>query len=178
MPDYGQLIRTEDRAILQYRRRYGHSADKVWRALTEPAELAAWFPTTIEGERAAGAPLTFGFEHVEIDPMEGEMLEYEPLRLIEFTWGPDRVRFELERDGDDTLLTMTVTLEELGKATRDGAGWHQSLDALERTLGGDHSRDYDVDRWRELRDGYAEQFGPEASVVGPPQEWVDEFGEP
>ena len=116
MPDYGQLIRTEDRAILQYRRRYGHSPNKVWRALTEPGELAAWFPPTIEGERAAGATLKFGFEQLEIDPMEGEMLEYEPPRLLEFTWGGDRLRFELERDGDDTVMTMTVTLEELGKA--------------------------------------------------------------
>lgn len=178
MPDYGQLIRTEDRAVLQYRRRYGHSPEKVWRALTEPAELAAWFPTTIEGDRAVGAALTFGFEEVEIAPMEGEMLEYDPPQRLEFTWGPDRVRFELARDGEATVMTMTVTLEELGKATRDGAGWHQCLDALDRRLAGDHSRDYDPDRWRVLRDSYAEQFGPEASVLGPPQEWEDEFGEP
>ncbi len=109
--------------------------------------------------------------------MEGEMLEYDPPRALEFTWGPDRLRFVLERDGEDTVMTMTVTLEELGKATRDGAGWHQSLEALDRTLEGDHSRDHDPGRWRELRDTYAQQFGPEASVLGPPQEWEDQFGE-
>jgi uncharacterized protein YndB with AHSA1/START domain len=176
MTDYGQLIKTGDRAVLQYRRRYNHSPEKVWRALTEPGELAAWFPTTIDGERETGAPLTFRFEHVEIEPMHGEMLEFDPPRLLEFTWGADRLRFELAHDGDDTVLTFSVVLEELGKATRDGAGWHQSLDALDRTLDGDRSRDYDPGRWRVLRDTYAGEFGPEASVLGPPQEWEDQYG--
>jgi uncharacterized protein YndB with AHSA1/START domain len=168
--EYGQLIRGDEHAILRYRRRYSHSPGRVWRALTEPEELAAWFPSTIDGERATEAELTFRFEHVQVDPMYGEMVRFDPRSLLEFTWGPDRLRFELEPDGDGTQLTLTVTLEELGKATRDGAGWHQSLQGLERVLAGDRTRDYDPDQWRSLRDAYAEQFGPEASVLGPSQE--------
>jgi uncharacterized protein YndB with AHSA1/START domain len=174
--EYGRLIRRDERAILEYQRRYNYSPERVWRALTEPQELAAWFPSTIDGERAAGAALTFRFEHVQVDPMHGEMVGFDPPSLLEFTWGPDRLRFELEHDGDGTLMTFTVTLDELGKATRDGAGWHQSLQGLERVLAGDHTRGYDPDQWRSLRDAYAEQFGPEASVLGPPQEWEDEYG--
>jgi len=68
-------------------------------------------------------------------------------------------------------------LEELGKATRDGAGWHQCLEVLDRTLAGEAAGDYDPGRWRELRDTYAERFGADASVLGPPQEWEDEHGE-
>jgi len=176
MSDYGQLITAGGRPVLEYRRRFEHSPERLWRALTEPDELAAWFPTTIDGEREAGAPLTFRFQHVQLDPMHGEMLGYEPPRLLEFTWGGDRLRFVLERDGDGTLMTFTVALDELGKATRDGAGWHQSLEALERAVAGERGRDYDTQRWRELRDGYAERFGAEASVLGPPQEWEDEHG--
>ncbi len=67
--DLGQLIRTDNRATLAYRRRLAHPPERVWEALTEPDELAAWFPTTIDGERGAGAPLTFRFEHVELEPM-------------------------------------------------------------------------------------------------------------
>jgi uncharacterized protein YndB with AHSA1/START domain len=175
--EYGQLIVTEDGASVQYRRRLAHPPEKVWRALTEPDQLAAWFPTTIEGERAAGAALTFRFEHLELEPMHGEMLRCEPPSALEFTWGGDLLSFALEPDGDGTAITFTVTLEELGKATRDGAGWHQSLDQLERELEGESKRDYDSGRWRELRDLYAERFGPEASVLGPPQEWEEQHGD-
>lgn len=172
----GRLIRRDGRATLEYRRRYNHPRERVWRALSEPEELAAWFPSTIDGERVTGAPLSFRFEGVQVDPMRGEMIRFDPPSLLEFSWGPDRVRFELAPDGDGTLLTLTVTLEVLGKATRDAAGWHQSLEGLERALAGDPTRTYDPDEWRSLRDAYAERFGPEASVLGPPREWQDEYG--
>ncbi|MGH2909561.1 MAG: SRPBCC family protein, partial [Solirubrobacteraceae bacterium] len=176
--DYGVLIRRDERAILEYRRRYDHPPERVWRALTEPGELAAWFPTTIDGERAPGAALTFRFEQLEIDPFHGEMVAFEPPSLLELTWGPDRLRFALAPDGDGTMMTFTVVLEELGKATRDGAGWHQSLEGLKRVLAGAPARPgtHDAAEWRSLRDAYAERFGPEASVLGPPQEWEDELG--
>ena len=176
-PAYGQLIRTGDLAVLEYRRRFDHAPENVWRALTEPDRLAAWFPTTIDGERNAGAELTFRFEHLDLAPMHGQMLRFEPPSLLEFTWGGDRLRFALEPDGDGTAMTFTVTLDELGKATRDGAGWHQSLEALERALAGQPGRQDDTAHWRELRDVYAERFGADASVLGPPQEWEQAYGD-
>jgi len=173
----GELIRGEGRAELVFRRRFAHPSAEVWEALTDPSRLAAWFPTTIDGERAVGAALTFRFEQPELEPIHGEMLRYEPPAVLEFSWGGDLLRFALEADGDGTALTLTVTFEELGKATRDGAGWHQALEALDRGIAGEQSRDYDPCRWGELRDAYAARFGPEASVLGPPQEWEDEYGE-
>jgi uncharacterized protein YndB with AHSA1/START domain len=166
---YGSLERGEH-PTLRYERRLPHPPEKVWLALTEDAHLAAWFPTTIDGDRAVGASLRFRFEHVDgIDAMEGQMLTYEPPSLLEFTWGPDLLRFELAPDAGGTALTFTVVLEELGKATRDGTGWHQCLDSLERGLAGDPMRPDDADRWRELREVYAGRFGPDASTLGPPE---------
>ena len=175
--DLGDLIRGDGRPELVLRRRLAHPPQEVWEALTDPGLLAAWFPTTIDGERAPGAALTFRFEHLELDPMPGEMLRYEPPAVLEFSWGGDLLRFALEPDGEGTALTLTVTLEDLGKATRDAAGWHQCLEVLDRALAGEQARDYDPRRWGELRDAYAARFGPDASVLGPPQEWEDEYGE-
>ena len=56
--DLGTLERAGDHSVLRYRRRLSHPPDKVWRALTEDEHLTAWFPTTVEGRRAAGAPCT------------------------------------------------------------------------------------------------------------------------
>jgi uncharacterized protein YndB with AHSA1/START domain len=138
----------------------------VWRAITEPDELIHWFPTTIEGERAAGAPLRFSFPGGEAPPFDGAMLAYDHGRMLEFSWGPDIVRLELRQTPEGTELTLLDTLEEHGKAARDGAGWHACLDGLERSLQGGGA---DPDAWRALRAHYVEAFGPAAATIGPPE---------
>jgi uncharacterized protein YndB with AHSA1/START domain len=175
--DFGTLDRSGEVPRLRYERRLRHSPEKVWRALTEPEQLAAWFPTTIEGDRATGARLQFAFENMPIEPMHGEMLRFEPPSLLEFNWGADRLRFELSQDGDDTVLVLTVGLEELGKAARDGAGWHTSLDHLAHALAGGADREDMSNRWREVHPTYVSTFGSEAATVGVPKEWEDEHGD-
>jgi hypothetical protein len=66
------------------------------------------------------------------DGFDGQLLVFDPPEVKEFTWGPDRLRIELREDGTGTVLTLTDTFGELGKAARDGAGWHECLVCLER----------------------------------------------
>src|SRR5262245_20151101 len=63
--EYGELHVTDGRGVLRFTRRLNHPPEKVWAALIEPEQLAAWFPTTIDGQRAAGASLTFRFEQID-----------------------------------------------------------------------------------------------------------------
>ena len=66
---YGTLDQTQSgRWQLCFKRSLAHSQDKVWEAITDPEHLARWFPTTIEGERAAGAPLRFSFPEGQAEP--------------------------------------------------------------------------------------------------------------
>ncbi|HKT04248.1 MAG TPA: SRPBCC family protein [Rugosimonospora sp.] len=166
--EYGLLDEVGGRWRLRFARRLPHPPEKVWRALTEPEHLSAWFPTTIEGERAAGAPLRFTFPDGAAEPFDGQMLAYDPPSLLEFHWGPDTLRFELVPDGDGSLLTLLDLLAEQGKAARDGAGWHLCLRALERHLdeGGEPR---DLGAWKPLNDEYVQRFGPEAATIGPPE---------
>lgn len=175
--DYGRLERDHERAIVRYKRRFPHPPSRVWRALTEPEHLAAWFPTTIDGERVAGAQLVFRFTDMDLPPMEGEILTFEPPSLLEFRWGPDLLRFELAPDGEGTVLVLTATMQEFGKAARDGTGWHTSLDLLAYSLAGEQPSLTSSDRWRELNGAYIERFGPAASTIGPPEEWELVHGE-
>jgi uncharacterized protein YndB with AHSA1/START domain len=168
---YGRLERDRERAVVLYRRQLPHPPQKVWRALTEPEHLAAWFPTTIDGERATGARLVFRFTDMDLPPMEGEILAFEPPTLLELRWGPDLLRFDLAPDGDGTALTFTATMEKFGKAARDAAGWHTALDLLACGLAGEVPTAAASDRWREVNGTYVERFGPEASTIGPPEEW-------
>ncbi len=167
----GTLEQTTDgRSQLRFTRTLHHPIEKVWRAITEPEHLAAWFPSTIDGDRAAGAPLTFSFpDDVPVEPIEGEMLAYEPPSLMEFSWGPDIIRLELRSVPEGTLLTLLDTLEEHGKAARDGAGWHTCLDGLQAHLDGDPAARDALGGWSEVHERYVESFGPEAATIGPPE---------
>ena len=57
MGDLGVLTQAGDDVVLTFTRRFDHSAEKVWRAVTEEEHLAAWFPQKIKGEWKAGAPV-------------------------------------------------------------------------------------------------------------------------
>ncbi|MBV9256025.1 MAG: SRPBCC family protein [Actinobacteria bacterium] len=174
---YGVLDRSGERSQVRFVRRLRHAPEKVWRALTEPEHVSAWFPTDIVGERAPGADLTFPFRANEGPTMSGRYTAFDPPSTLEIVWGDDVLRFELQPDGDGTQLTMTVVLEELGKAARDGAGWHACLDALAADLDGTQAQTPE-DGWRQVNKEYIERFGPEASKIGPPQKWIDAHGEP
>ena len=51
--ELGTLTRQGDRWMLTFTRRLAHPREKVWRAVTEPEHLAAWYPQEIVGERRA-----------------------------------------------------------------------------------------------------------------------------
>jgi uncharacterized protein YndB with AHSA1/START domain len=176
--DQGELERGEGKATLKFTRRLPHPPAQVWRALSEPEHLAAWFPTTIEGERTAGAPLRFEHTANAAPPMDGEMLVFEPPSLMELQWGEeDTLRFELRQEGSDgCLLIFTATFDELGKAARDGAGWHACLDLLGYEIEGLDAPWSSADRWRQVRMSYIERFGADASRLGPPEDWEKAHG--
>jgi len=110
MQDKGTLEQVDDQWLVRFTRAVPHPPEKVWRALTEPEHLAGWFPTEIIGERAAGAALRFEFRDGEGPGFDGTMITYDPPRLLEFFWGEDLLRFELEPTDEGTLLTLTDTL--------------------------------------------------------------------
>ena len=163
---HGRLEQLDDgRWQLRFTRTLPHPPEKVWRALTEPEHLAHWFPTTIEGEREAGAPLRFSFRGGEAPAFDGEMIAFEPPSLLELRWGDDVIRLELRPRGEGTELTLLDTLDDRGKGARDAAGWHVCLDNLEAHLRGEEA---DTE-WRAVHVEYVERFGPGAATIGPPE---------
>lgn len=175
----GLLEQVGDGWQLRFVRWVPHPPDKVWRALTEPEHLVAWFPTTIDGERASGAKLRFEFPYDAAPALDGEMLVYDPPNTMELRWGDDEIlRFDLEADADGTatVLTLVNTFAELGKAARDAAGWHGCLDILGYEVSGEPLPWPADERWAVLNPRYVEAFPAEASTIGPPDRHPESDG--
>ena len=154
---HGTYETVDDRPALTFERRLAHPVERVWQAVTDPAELAHWFPSRVSGEIAPGGRLTFAFPDDDLPALEGEVIELEPPRRFAFTWGDDVLRIELDAVGDGCLLRFTCIFDERERAARDAAGWHVCLDLLEQYLGGTQTQapgsEATLD-WRELYEDY------------------------
>lgn len=168
--ELGTMERRGDVCVLRFRRHLSHPREKVWRALTEETHLGAWFPTTVEGEWAAGASLHFSFRESEGEPFDGQMLSFDPPALMELRWADDVLRFELFAEGERScLLSLTVTFPEPGKGARDAAGWHVCLERLAYECAGSTPPWPPTERWRAVHPRYVAGLGPAASTIGPPE---------
>ena len=153
---HGTYEIVDDRSALTFERRLAHPIERVWRAVTEPGELARWFPSAVRGVMTPGASLTFEFPGGEAPTMEGEVIEADPPRSLAFTWGDDMLRIELEPTDGGCVLRFVVLFDDAERASRDAAGWHVCLDRLEQHLGGDETRAPTSDPTSEWREHYEE----------------------
>jgi uncharacterized protein YndB with AHSA1/START domain len=157
----------DERPTLRFERRIAHPVEAVWRAVTEPDQLAHWFPCSVRVDLRLGGQMEFEFPQgvlpEEASTMFGQVTELDPLRRFSFLWGADHLHFALEpiEDGEACLLVLTVELDSADKAARDGAGWHRCLDALQTLLdGGGVPRPHDSEAWRTVYEEYKRRGFP------------------
>jgi uncharacterized protein YndB with AHSA1/START domain len=134
---------------IRFQRRLRHSPERVWAALTDPTDQAAWAPgVTIDATEGGAVVFDFGDE----GRADGRVLAADPPRVLEHTWlwpgePESTVRWELSADGDGTLLVLWHRPVREEPAVSYCTGWHAMLDALAVLLdGGDPgglSPDYD-----------------------------------
>jgi uncharacterized protein YndB with AHSA1/START domain len=159
---HGSFQTIDDRPAVQFERRLSHPIEAVWRAVTEPDELAHWFPGRVEID---GSRLRFEDAGTTFD---GEVTALEPPRRFAFTWGPtDELRIELEETGDGCLIRLTHLLGNRDQAARDAAGWHVCLDRLEGSLAGAETAAPDSEPTAEWR-GHYEEYQRLGLPVGAP----------
>jgi hypothetical protein len=133
-----QGLSLDDGPKLRLERRYDHPVERVWNAITDPAELCHWFPP---GETL-------------------EVTESEPPRLLAGSWYGDQLQFELRPDGEGCVLVFTHVFAEREKAARDAAGWDRCFARFGALLAGEPMSDADsLKAWSETHERYAEQFG-------------------
>lgn len=142
MPETTETL-PDGRVALRFERRLGHPVDRVWRALTESAQLRAWFVEILDYDRcrldfAPGAELAF--VAAGLPAGRGEVTGYDPPRLLEYTWDAEVLRWELAPDGPGCVLTFTNTVDGPETATAVTTGWRTGLDRLAALLDGAGAR--------------------------------------
>jgi uncharacterized protein len=154
----GSLRADGDRCGVRFERLYDATADELWRALTDPAQLRGWLAEAPVFEAEPRGRVAFELD--EGDGVAGEVRAVEPGRLLEYTWtfageSESVVRFELHQQERGTLLVLDH--RRLGRRHGAGyaAGWHAYLDRLAALLAG-ASVDW-LSRFEELRPPYLEQ---------------------
>jgi uncharacterized protein YndB with AHSA1/START domain len=174
---------------VRFVRRLPHPVDRVWAALTDPAELrGGWGDADLDladGGRFALRWLNTD-EAGNVATLDGAITKLDPPRLLEISaaWGftgtddpgtPTTLTWELDPDGDHTLLRFTNTVTPPASAptsddatggptaadTRTAAGWHLHLDALATILsGGEVDLTHPEPLYEPIHQAYAEKSSP------------------
>jgi len=148
-----------------------HSPDKVWQAITDPAQLCEWAPFDADGSLAVagntvklttvGAPML----HVT----ETKVTKAIAPRLLEYNWGGFDMRWELEDVDGGTRLTLWTNIDRRFMAM-GAAGWQVCFDVLDHMLSGDPigrivgPDAMKFDGWHRLHAEYVKQFAGATST--------------
>jgi uncharacterized protein YndB with AHSA1/START domain len=131
-----QIEKEGERWTLILTRELRHPPELVWEALTDPAQLAEWAPFDADRSLGAVGPVklsTVGAPTPQVS--ESAVKRAEAPRLLEYSWGGNDLRWELERQGGGTRLTLWHKIDRR-YISWGAAGWHICFDVLERALSG------------------------------------------
>jgi uncharacterized protein YndB with AHSA1/START domain len=131
-PASGAQVRKDgDKWTLILVRELRHSPEKVWQALTDPAQLREWAPFVVDGSLSSvGATVKLTWVGNPM-PQETRVTRADAPKVLEYS----DIRWELEAFGGGTRLTLWHKIDRRFIAW-GAAGWHIAFDALDQLLAG------------------------------------------
>ncbi|MGA7906055.1 MAG: SRPBCC family protein [Candidatus Sulfotelmatobacter sp.] len=163
-PAYGAQVKKDgaqkDKWTLILVRQLRHSPEKVWQALTDPAQLREWAPFVTDGSLGTVGTVKLTWVGAPT-PLETKVTRVDAPKMLEY----GDIRWELEAVGGGTRLTLWHNIDRRF-ISWGAAGWHISFDVLDRLLAGQPiGRIAGADAmkfgWQRLVAEYAKQFGAE-----------------
>jgi uncharacterized protein YndB with AHSA1/START domain len=138
-----------------------HSPEKVWQALTDPAQLREWAPFDADGNMGAVGTVMLTWVATAAT-LETRVTRADAARVLEF----NDIRWELEAFGGGTRLRLWHNIDRRF-ISMGAAGWHIAFDVLDRLLSGTPlgrfagGKAMKVGGWQRLNAEYARLFGIE-----------------
>jgi|SRR5579871_521880 uncharacterized protein YndB with AHSA1/START domain len=142
-----------------------HAPEKVWQALTDPAQLSQWAPFEVDGSLGTVGKVNLTWAAMQ-QPLETKVTQAEAPSVLEYNAGGNDMRWKLEPTDSGTRLTLWANIDRRFIAW-GAAGWHISFDVLDRLLSGNPlGRIAGADAmkfagWQRLVAEYGAQFGVE-----------------
>jgi uncharacterized protein YndB with AHSA1/START domain len=160
----GTLHDIDGHPVLRFERRLRHPVTRVWRALTDPAELSTWFPWQVELDAHVGGKMSFTHPKGIASAPDAVITELDPPHVFAYDWNGEHLRWELTEDGEHSVLVFTHAFRERPGAAKFAAGWHVTLDTLDALLDDGQAPGPDFPA---LNAAYVRSFGLlEGTVVG------------
>ncbi len=164
-----QVRRDGEKWTLILVRELHHPPEKVWQALTDPAQLREWAPFDADGSLGtAGATVKLTWVGTGAT-MRTTVTRADAAEVLEY----GDMRWELEASGSGTHLTLWHNIDRRF-ISWGAAGWHICFDVLDRLLNGTPigrivgGGAMKSDGWQRLNAEYARQFGIETPGWAPP----------
>jgi uncharacterized protein YndB with AHSA1/START domain len=165
----GAEVRKEgDRWTLVLVRELRHPPTAVWNALTDPAQLREWAPFDADRNLGSTGPAkltTVGTPAPLVS--DTNIKRAEAPRVLEYAWGENEMRWELQPLAGGTRLTLWHNIDHRFIAW-GAAGWHICIDVLDHLLAGDPigriagPEAMKFEGWQRLSGEYGKQFGVQA----------------
>jgi uncharacterized protein YndB with AHSA1/START domain len=152
----GTLHDVDGHPVLRFERRLRHPVAKVWRALTEPAEMSTWFPWQVVMDAQVGGKMSFTHPEGIASAPDAVITELDPPHVFAYRWNDEDLRWELTEDGEHSVLVFTHVFRERPAAAKIAAGWHVTLDTLDAVLDGEETPKPDFPA---LNAAYVRSFG-------------------
>jgi uncharacterized protein YndB with AHSA1/START domain len=165
----GSIILEKEYGTLKFQRPLSHPIEKVWNAISNPAEVSEWmsnYKGVINGYN--GGTIDF-INTASGSQVSGNIIVWKPYHVFEYEWhiAPNTIlpegepesiiRWELKQDDNSNKNTfLFLTHSRLTKPTslNFAPGWHAYLDRLEAHLNNEELPDW-IRRLGEVKGMYS-----------------------
>jgi uncharacterized protein YndB with AHSA1/START domain len=146
---------------MTFRRHTPHPAARLWAAITDASEIAAWMGYPTEVDLRVGGRWYVDFSRTEGGDLPGVIIRVEIERVLSYVWGWSVIEWTLAPVEDGCEYTFVHAGQHDRGEDEEGlaAGWHSFLDQLGRHLEGavldaheEHAN------WLRLKPAYREQL--------------------
>jgi uncharacterized protein YndB with AHSA1/START domain len=121
---------------LRFTRKLPHPVERVWHAITDDSELAAWMGYSARLDLRVGGQVALCCDD-ESGAITGIVTKLEPPHVLRYTWDMALIHWGLAATPEGCRLELVHHgVTDPARVTEFGPGWQEFVECLERYLEG------------------------------------------